>query len=80
MAHLRDLASEWATANGRSLARLATLVANDGKLFDRLATGAGCTIATYERFMRFFADPANWPGDAHSPAVEQKLRAAGAIE
>jgi hypothetical protein len=51
----------WAEANGRSPARLATIVANDGKLFDRLAGGATCTIATFERFIVFLRDPANWP-------------------
>ncbi|KQO52683.1 hypothetical protein [Sphingomonas sp. Leaf257] len=58
----------WARENERSLARLATIVVNDGKLFDRIAAGGSCTVATYERLMAHLRDAANWtcpiPADA----------------
>ena len=38
-----------------SKARLATIVANDGKFFARLARGGDFTARTYERFMAYFA-------------------------
>lgn len=62
------LSAVWARENNRSLARLATIVVNDGKLFDRIAAGGSCTVATYERLIAHLADPANWtnpiPADA----------------
>jgi hypothetical protein len=51
----------WSRDNGRSEATLATRVANDGKLFDRLRAGRGCNVATAERFFAFFRAPQNWP-------------------
>lgn len=54
------LAEMWARENDRSLSRLATIVVNDGKLFDRIAAGGSCTVATYERLIGHLADPANW--------------------
>lgn len=54
-------AAVWAQANGRSEATLATRVVNDGKLFDRLAEGRSCNVATAERFFRFFRDDTSWP-------------------
>lgn len=50
----------WARENDRSLARLATIVVNDGKLFERLAGGGSCTVATYERLMAHLRDATNW--------------------
>jgi hypothetical protein len=48
-------ADDWCRATGRSKARLATIVMNDGKFFLRIERGAGFTIRTHERFMKFFA-------------------------
>jgi hypothetical protein len=39
-----------------SRARLATLVANDGKFFDRITEGGGLTVRMYERFLQYFKD------------------------
>lgn len=39
-----------------SRARLATLVANDGKFFDRVEAGGGLTIKMFERFMAYFRE------------------------
>lgn len=59
---LTAAAKLWAEANDRSLARLATLVANDGKFFARCEAGtANPTASTLERFARFLGDGANWP-------------------
>lgn len=57
---LISAAQLWATENGRSLPRLATIVVNDGKLFERLSAGGSCTVATYERLMAYLRDPQNW--------------------
>ncbi len=40
---------------GISKARLASIVVNDGKFFDRIERGGGFTAETYERFMAHFA-------------------------
>jgi len=37
-----------------SLARLATIVVNDGKFFDRIKGGGDCTTKIYERFQTYF--------------------------
>lgn len=39
-----------------SKARLATLVVNDGKFFDRIESGGGFTVATFEKFQAFFSE------------------------
>lgn len=69
---LLRLSALWAAASDRSTARLATIVANDGKILDRLEGGATCTVATYERFLGFFRESTNWPGD-QIPAEAQEL-------
>lgn len=58
---LLTLATIWAEASNRSTATLATIVAKDGKMIDRLAAGRDCNSATADRFFRFFRDAANWP-------------------
>lgn len=67
MDRLTRLAEMWSAATGRSQSRLATIVVNDGKLFQRVAAGTTITLSTFERFLRFFRDPANWP-DAAIPS------------
>lgn len=62
-------AEHWARANERSLARLATIVVNDGKLFERIASGGSCTVATYEKIMGHLRDPANWAEGIPSEAA-----------
>jgi hypothetical protein len=59
---LKRVAQLWADANGRSLGALATIVANHGSFFERLAApDAGTTTATLEKFARFLTEAANWP-------------------
>jgi hypothetical protein len=48
-------ATDYAAARGISLARLATIVVNNGHLFARLSQGGGCTLRTYQRFQAYFA-------------------------
>jgi len=60
MVTLQSLAVLWTAERTLSVSRLGTLVINDGRFFERVAGGASCTIATFERFMRFFRDPTNW--------------------
>ena len=61
---LQRLAQLWATAQGKELSTLGTLVAKDGKFFARLEEGKTCTVATLERFLVFFRDRTNWPDSA----------------
>lgn len=58
---LVTIAQHYAAARGLSMARVATLVANNGNFFIRLAGGGDVVTGTYNRVLDFFADPANWP-------------------
>lgn len=62
---LMRAASEFCDRTGMSRARLATIVINDGKFFDRVERGGGLTVKTYEKFMAYFAEHAI---DAREPA------------
>ncbi len=59
--HLLTIAEIWCRATGRSLSALGNAVANDGKFFGRLERGTYPTVATFEKFLSFFRDGANWP-------------------
>jgi hypothetical protein len=50
---------------------LATIVANDGKFFDRVEAGGGFTVGMYERFLKYMED---------HPASERVRRAPAAIK
>ena len=54
-------AALWTAANSATLARLGTLVVNDGGFFTRVGTGTSTTTKTLERFARFLIEPGNWP-------------------
>lgn len=47
------------------MARVATLVHNQGAFFKRLEAGASCTVETYEKVMAWFS--AHWPKDRAWP-------------
>lgn len=75
-AALLSVSARYCGSTGMSKARLATLIANDGKFFDRIEAGGSFTIRTHERAMRWFSD--NWPvgtawpeGVARPPAAER---------
>ncbi len=56
---LLTLSETFGRATGRSEARVATMVANDGKFFGRIRSGKTCSVDTYLRLKDWFA--ANWP-------------------
>jgi hypothetical protein len=63
----------WAAAKGHSTtARLATIVANDGKALARLEVRGNATLSTAEKFRTFLASAENWP-DRLIPAGAQEL-------
>lgn len=55
---LIDAAEAHCLAKQISKARLATIVINDGKFFNRIEDGGTFTVATYEKFMAYFAGSA----------------------
>jgi hypothetical protein len=59
------VADRYCGALNISRPRLATLLVNDGKFFDRVAAGGGFTARTYERSLRWFSD--HWPNDTPWP-------------
>lgn len=52
-------AETFCAATGMSKARLATIVVNDGKFFDRIEAGGDCTTGTLEKFQAHFARKAS---------------------
>lgn len=62
---LLTVARAYSAASGRSLARVATLIHDQGALFKKLDAGGSCTIDTYDKAMRWFSD--NWPDDLPWP-------------
>lgn len=55
-------ATRYCEVRGISLARLSTIVINDGKFFRRIGGGGDFTVRTYERFMTYFEEhPAEAP-------------------
>lgn len=75
---LVDSAKLWATANGRSLGALASIVVNHGSFFDRLAVpGASTTTATLERFARYLGDCSSWPDGAVPAEVRAFVHVTG---
>lgn len=70
---LVHLSTIWSKTNDRSLARLATIVANEGGLFNRLARGGRLTTKTFEDFLRFFRDGGNWAGGVIPDAAVELL-------
>jgi hypothetical protein len=57
---LLNNAADFCVANGISLSRLSTIVANDGNFFRRLAGKGDCTTALYDKFQSVFHDPLAW--------------------
>lgn len=51
---LLSRARRYCEASGLALATVSNKVMNDGKFFDRLAAGKGCTVDTYGKVMRWF--------------------------
>lgn len=57
---LIEQADAFCEQHGISKARLATIVANNGKFFRSLEDGGDCTTGMYERFQSVFSDPKSW--------------------
>ena len=53
--------AEHARWGGKSLSRVATIVASSGAFFNRLRDGKTFSVANLDRFNSWFRDPANWP-------------------
>lgn len=68
---LCTLAEAYAEATGRSVARVATIVHNQGQFFDGLSQGKACTVDTYMKVLRWFSE--NWPEDAAWPEGVPRL-------
>ena len=72
--HLIALRDVWMGQTGASAASLAKQVANDGKFFTLLdRPGATITIRTFEKFLAFFRDGANWPNNVIPLAAADML-------
>lgn len=78
--HLKALADVWHKTTGRSLSRLATVVAKDGKFFTRLdLPGRDTQTAMFERFLAFFRSGDNWPDNRIPQAAVDLLDRLDAI-
>jgi hypothetical protein len=70
IASIISVATAYCEANRLSLARVSTVVFNDGKALTRLAAGGDLTTRSFERAMAWFS--ANWPeGLAWPDGVER---------
>ncbi|HCQ52719.1 MAG TPA: hypothetical protein DIV82_00505 [Brevundimonas diminuta] len=63
--HLITCATAYAAAMRLSTTTVGRLAVNDWRFFDRMADGAGFTVAKYDEVMRWF--DANWPPAADWP-------------
>lgn len=70
---LVGIADVWAESHGRSKARLATIVVNDGNFFKRIEETENCNLNTFEKFLSFFREPANWPDNIIPKAAVRLL-------
>lgn len=59
--YIDQLAALWSAATGRTSVALGASVVNDGKFMARVRGGTKPTTETFEKFLAFFRDGANWP-------------------
>ena len=71
---------EVAARGGRSLTRVATLVASRGTFFVPLREGKTCTVRNLDAFRAYFSDITNWPGESIPRTVQVDLSLLGASE
>lgn len=64
---------ELASHGGKSLARISTIVLNQGRFFQRLRDGKTCTLDSFEAVLLWFALPANWPAGTIPPSAATLL-------
>lgn len=72
--------AEVAAHGGRSLTRVATLVASRGTFFAPLREGKTCTVRNLDAFRAYFSDTENWPGEIIPRPVQIDLSLLGASE
>lgn len=70
---IHRIATVWAERSNRSLATLGTRLTNDSRFFDKMAAGGTCTTKTFEKFLTFFRDAANWPDNVIPQAAADLL-------
>lgn len=74
--HLTILAEAYSAHRGLKLSTVGVYAVNDGKFFDRIKAGGGCTIRTAEKVMSWFGDvyPADleWPREIPRPPKSKK--------
>ncbi|MEO1084644.1 MAG: hypothetical protein AAFY88_10400 [Acidobacteriota bacterium] len=80
---LLGLAETYRAARGLSLARVSTLVRNDGKFFDSMRAKKNgkrrsCTVETYETAISWFDD--EWPEDLEWPSQYVERPSAQKVE
>lgn len=59
-------AKTYSAHTGKTLSTISSYAVRDGKFFDRLERGGGCTLRTAERLILWFSD--NWPDDLEWPS------------
>lgn len=47
-------ADEYCAVTGNSRGYLASMIVNDARFFDRIESGGGCTVDTYQKVMSWF--------------------------
>jgi hypothetical protein len=64
-AQLVTLVETYAAAAKRSEARIANLIGRDGRFFQRMRDGRGCSVDTRDGTMQWFSD--HWPAELPWP-------------
>ncbi len=54
--NMLNAADAYCKQTGKARSTLATTIVNDGKFFDRIEAGGGCTTKTYQKVMNWFAN------------------------
>lgn len=65
-ADLIEQAKTYSGHTGRTLSTIGSYAVRDGKFFDRLERGGGCTLKTAKRVVVWF--DTNWPADLEWPS------------
>lgn len=78
---MRTIAASYEEAvnayGGKSLARVATIVVNNGAFFIRLRAGKPFLVTNLEKFASWFREPTNWPEHIIPPAAVEALTGIG---
>lgn len=73
---LLELAKAFASHRGLALSTVSTYAANDGKFFNRLALGSGCTVKRAASLAAWFDEnwdrDLEWPRDIPRPSANQE--------